>query len=882
MNPFLERLQQAVGPRYHIDPEVDVASGGMGMVVRAHDTQLDCPIAIKVLRPEQATAAAVQRFLREAQILANLPHPNIVPIRDYGSRHGIYFYIMQWLDGETLAQRLARGRLSMRESRQLADGLLEALAAAHHHGVIHRDVKPSNVFLVDGRAVLTDFGVATARSRSGEKLTEPGALIGTREYMAPEQIAGDVTPRSDVYSAGIVLYEALTGREWRVVDAPERADWSGVLPTLRVVLQKAVAWAPADRWADVGEFRKALLAAFDPAPWLKRAAWSVGIGSLAVLGWIILGAHRSPGICLGDFKVLAGPPAVADSVQRWMLGKLTGFTDFQVRTGSGCSLDVAGWLSVVGESLHLQTRLPSGPLPLVAATTNDWSRVAEAAVDQIVTRLWYEDNPLGQTFPPLPVTAQGKLAELKAERLQAAGRWTEALAAYLEAEAIDTTCWLCAWRITDVQRWLGQPLVAVESRSYLAPAHLKTFPSQYQSLIHAGVVPMPERLDTLQRAVRDRSFFLAWFHLGDELFHRGPIYGHARREAVEKFERTVHLRPDYAPGWEHLAYIRIAEGDSAGALAALDTFKRLGDSTDAMSGVLQAFHEVGFAWRFLAPAFAARVTQQVVERPVVQRFPGLAAGPRLLPTVDAPAGAVWLGNHFAGSAGSTELRRSGLIAATAGWLALGRVDSMQATAARLRAAFPEPAIARFVAQLSAAVAIFDPGAIVDPIRGTWLDALAGRRAPPAPPGPVRRLLSADSLARAGDLRGALAASAPLAGDSAAQDADVFLRTALFLRRAEWAGNADSVELARRILHWHEQSSLEGWPTGDPQPNDVDWAFGTLARWRLARLLDRAGASDRERCDAYGNVARLWRGGDALHAARADTAATRYRELKCPA
>ena len=173
MNPFLERLQQAVGPRYHIDPEVDVASGGMGMVVRAHDTQLDCPIAIKVLRPEQATAAAVQRFLREAQILANLPHPNIVPIRDYGSRHGIYFYIMQWLDGETLAQRLARGRLSMRETRQLADGLLEALAAAHHHGVIHRDVKPSNVFLVDGRAVLTDFGVATARSRSGEKLTEP-------------------------------------------------------------------------------------------------------------------------------------------------------------------------------------------------------------------------------------------------------------------------------------------------------------------------------------------------------------------------------------------------------------------------------------------------------------------------------------------------------------------------------------------------------------------------------------------------------------------------------------------------------------------------------------------------------------------------------------
>ena len=124
-------------------------------------------------------------------------------------------------------------------------------------------------------------------------------------------------------------------------------------------------------------------------------------------------------------------------------------------------------------------------------------------------------------------------------------------------------------------------------------------------------------------------------------------------------------------------------------------------------------------------------------------------------------------------------------------------------------------------------------------------------------------------------------SASLAVDSAAQDEDPFLRTALFLRRAEWAARINDLGLARRTLYWHQHSSLEGWPTGDPQANDVDWAFGTLARWRLARLLDRAGASDRELCDAYRNVARLWRGGDALHAARADTAATRYRDLKCP-
>ncbi len=144
MPTFLERLQEAVGLRYRIDLETEVGTGGQAHVFRAHDSQLDCPVAIKALRPELVTATAAERFLREAQILANLPHPNIVPIRDYGSRNGIDFYIMQWLGAETLAQRLARGRLSLHEAQHLTEGLLAALAVAHRHGVIHRDVKPSN------------------------------------------------------------------------------------------------------------------------------------------------------------------------------------------------------------------------------------------------------------------------------------------------------------------------------------------------------------------------------------------------------------------------------------------------------------------------------------------------------------------------------------------------------------------------------------------------------------------------------------------------------------------------------------------------------------------------------------------------------------------
>jgi len=382
--------------------------------------------------------------------------------------------------------------------------------------------------------------------------------------------------------------------------------------------------------------------------------------------------------------------------------------------------------------------------------------------------------------------------------------------------------------------------------------------------------------------VQERAFFLAWFHFGDELFHRGPLYGHARREGVEPFERTVDLRKDYAPGWEHLAYIRIAEGDSAGARIAIDSFLALSDTTDPMSGVLLAFDETGFAWRFRSPAEAIRVTEAVLARRTVQGFPALAAGPRLLPTVGSPAGAVWLGNRFAGIAGRTDLQRSGLIAATMGWLALGRLDSMQATAARLRQTFPEEVVARFVTQLLAAVAVFDSGGAVPAARGTWLDALSGDRAPAGTPPAVRRLLRADSLARGGDNRGALVASASLAVDSAAQDEDPYLRTALFLRRAEWAGRINDRGLARRTLYWHQHSSLQGWPTGDPQANDVDWAFGTVAEWRLARLLDGAGDTGRDVCSAYSTVARLWGGGDAIHAARADTARRRHDDLKCPA
>ena len=184
--------------------------------------------------------------------------------------------------------------------------------------------------------------------------------------------------------------------------------------------------------------------------------------------------------------------------------------------------------------------------------------------------------------------------------------------------------------------------------------------------------------------------------------------------------------------------------------------------------------------------------------------------------------------------------------------------------------------------LFTAVAVFDTGGLGPTTGGTWLDGLVGGRVHSGTPPAVRRLLRADSIARGGDYQGALAVSASLAVDSAAQHEDPFLRTALFLRRAQWSARINDLDLARRTLYWHQHSSLQGWPTGDPEANDVDWAFGTVAEWQLARLLDGAGETGRGVCSAYSTVARLWSGGDAVHKARADIARRRHDELKCPA
>ena len=200
-----------------------VARGGMAEVYRAHDRLLDRPVALKVLFPELSVDRAfVERFRREAQAAANLSHPNIVPVFDWGEDNGTYFIVMEFIDGRALSSILrTAGPMHPDRAAEIGADVAVALAYAHRHGVIHRDVKPGNVLITeDGMVKVTDFGIARAINTE-ESLTQTGAVMGTATYFSPEQAEGmGVDARSDIYSLGVVLFEMVTGRPPFMGDTP--------------------------------------------------------------------------------------------------------------------------------------------------------------------------------------------------------------------------------------------------------------------------------------------------------------------------------------------------------------------------------------------------------------------------------------------------------------------------------------------------------------------------------------------------------------------------------------------------------------------------------------------------------------------------------------
>ena len=307
-----------------------LGAGGMGEVYKARDTRLGRDVAVKIIPEALAGPQALERFEREARAVAQLSHPNILAIHDFGREGETAYAVMELLEGETLRQRLGNGALPARKAVDLAAQIAEGLAAAHEKGIVHRDLKPENVFITsDGRVKLLDFGLAKATTpASGEEsdirteshATDPGTVLGTARYMSPEQVRGEAAdPRSDIFSFGVVLYEMLTGKQAfkRETAAESMAailkeeppeiteSGSGFSPSLQRIVQHCLEKKPGERFQSARDIAFALQAfsgssaaskPFADAPG-RRRLWKPLAAALIVAAALAVGflAGRSGG-----------------------------------------------------------------------------------------------------------------------------------------------------------------------------------------------------------------------------------------------------------------------------------------------------------------------------------------------------------------------------------------------------------------------------------------------------------------------------------------------------------------------------------------------------------------------------------------------------------
>ncbi|MEE8361652.1 MAG: protein kinase, partial [Gemmatimonadales bacterium] len=270
MSDTLDRLKSALADRYAIEREV--GHGGMATVYLAQDLQHHRQVAVKVLRPDLAASLGPERFLREIEVAARLTHPHILPLHDSGEAEGFLYFVMPFIEGESLRERLAKeGELPIAEAVRIIREVVDALAHAHAHGVVHRDIKPDNIMLSGRHAMVTDFGVAKAVSEATgrQTLTTAGVALGTPAYMSPEHAAADphVDHRADIYAVGVLAYELLTGRppfigasaqqvlSAHVTEQPEPVTVrrATVPAALDQLVMKCLAKRPADRWQTAEE-----------------------------------------------------------------------------------------------------------------------------------------------------------------------------------------------------------------------------------------------------------------------------------------------------------------------------------------------------------------------------------------------------------------------------------------------------------------------------------------------------------------------------------------------------------------------------------------------------------------------------------------------------
>jgi serine/threonine protein kinase/Flp pilus assembly protein TadD len=597
MPDLLERLKSALADRYVVEREL--GRGGMATVFLAQDLKHGRKVAVKVFLPELAASLGTELFLREIETAARLQHPHILPLYDSGEADGLLYYVMPYVEGESLHDRIDReGQLPIEEALRVAREVADGLSYAHSENVIHRDIKPGNIMLSRGHAMIADFGIAQAVDEAGgERLTRTGVSTGSPVYMSPEQAraAGGLDGRTDIYSLGCVLYEMLAGeppftggtqasitaRKELEATPRIRALRDTVPPPVEEAIVKVLAKVPADRFATADEFSVALQVPLQSprktlglgTP-LVRIALALGLllGALGV-GWTLLGdGGRGPEVTDRSIAVLPFETLGYEEANTFTKGV---HGDLLTRLSHISGLDVTSRISVMRyESLDKSLRVIAEELGVV----------------------WILSGEVQETVDQVQVSA--RLVNARTDRQVWADSYRSALTAedlfQVQAEITRQIAQALETRLSPQEERQVEQTPTVDLEAY------RLYWQGRQLLDQRTAQGLNRALDYFQRTIAaDSSYALAWVGLADALLLT-HAYGHAaadsvllraenavrraleldpesaeahaslgllhseRREgpaAIRNLERAVELRPGYAEAHNWLSWVHLLLGN---------------------------------------------------------------------------------------------------------------------------------------------------------------------------------------------------------------------------------------------------------------------------------------------------------------------------------
>ncbi|HSM07915.1 MAG TPA: protein kinase [Gemmatimonadota bacterium] len=629
MENLLQRVRAALAGRYEVASEA--GRGAMAVVYRAVDRRHDRTVAVKVLQPQLASAVGEERFLHEIRLAAGLAHPYILPVLDSDESDGLLYYVMPFITGETLAARLAReGELPVGDAVKIASEIAEALGHAHAAGVLHRDVKPSNILLTESHALLADFGIARALARAGgERLTATGLSVGSPAYMSPQQADPEAPPdpRDDQYSLACVLYQMLAGAppfaggsatsvmRRHAADAvpPVRTVRPAVPTEVEAAIERAMAKSPADRFGSMEEFAGALAGEGGPVRAPRKRAW-VGLGALVLAGlaaFVGLEGIRSRVASVGadtalhEFAVLpCRAAAQSDSTYARNLASSTGYmlravdprySDWWVYTSGWNALpSTPDFVSTRRlDSLHARLLVDCA----IGPWRNDTAQVAVSVVgpEGIVHDFSFEIGRRDELVGSIRLAEE--LLDFRGGTLGSpASKWTtdglawsdflsgdarflnydlaEADSLYASALERDPHFGLVLWRLDQVHRWQWVLDTRDLNLDSLLEADHDRFDPRDLELLQAAVEDWGPRKVAMFDAMiearpRDHYTLLVY---GDELMHRGVLaeMGLHPERAADVFARVLEVNPAWIAGWDHLTTVNVLLGDSEAAEASLD------------------------------------------------------------------------------------------------------------------------------------------------------------------------------------------------------------------------------------------------------------------------------------------------------------------------